>query len=332
MDLKIDTGPDVFDMADWSEMAAKDANAHIFSLPDWHRIWWDEFGAGKQLEVLTFLDPHPVAIAPLMYDDTEEGRRVRFLGGDDLTDYLGPVVGEEGKLPAVAEALIAYMKQEAPHWDVFDAKCLPVPFRFAEWLVEAADRMDLRFTIDDSEVTAVLPLPATFDDYFEALPGKKRHELRRKLRRFSEICPDARVVTATDETLAADVLSFVDLHKGSGGLKGKFFLPERATFFARVAQEFQPLGLLSLDFVESAGRRVAATFSYRHMDTFYLYNSAYDPELRAAAPGLTLVSRLIERSIDQGLTRFDFLRGSERYKFDLGAQRLPLHGVKLTRA
>jgi CelD/BcsL family acetyltransferase involved in cellulose biosynthesis len=40
---------------------------------------------------------------------------------------------------------------------------------------------------------------------------------------------------------------------------------------------------------------------------------------------------LIRRCIEQGMQRFDFLRGTERYKFDLGAERLPLHAVKITR-
>jgi CelD/BcsL family acetyltransferase involved in cellulose biosynthesis len=44
-----------------------------------------------------------------------------------------------------------------------------------------------------------------------------------------------------------------------------------------------------------------------------------------------IVVALIRRCLEQGLARFDFLRGTERYKFDLGAERLPLHAVTITR-
>jgi len=40
---------------------------------------------------------------------------------------------------------------------------------------------------------------------------------------------------------------------------------------------------------------------------------------------------LLRRCLERGMRRFDFLRGTERYKFDLGAERLPLHAVKITR-
>jgi CelD/BcsL family acetyltransferase involved in cellulose biosynthesis len=44
-----------------------------------------------------------------------------------------------------------------------------------------------------------------------------------------------------------------------------------------------------------------------------------------------IVVLLIRRCIEQGMRRFDLLRGTERYKFDLGAERLPLHAVKIMR-
>ena len=54
-------------------------------------------------------------------------------------------------------------------------------------------------------------------------------------------------------------------------------------------------------------------------------------ELRAVSPGLVLVAKLIERSMSEGMRRFDFLRGRERYKFDLGAEALPLHSMTIRR-
>ena len=89
------------------------------------------------------------------------------------------------------------------------------------------------------------------------------------------------------------------------------------------------MGWLSLDFLEVEGARVAATFSFVYSGVFYLYNSAFDASWGAQSPGIVLVVRLIRRAIEQGIRRFDFLRGTERYKFDLGAERLPLHAVQI---
>lgn len=329
VDVKLTDTPASFELLEWKDLVAKDPNRHVFSTPDWHRLWWGEFGLDKKLFVLTFLDPHPVGITALMLDKPQEGGRLRFVGGDDLTDYLGPVSAGVEYLPSIADALINYLRDEIPDWSVFEAKCLPVPFGFAEWLVEAADRLGLQFDIEQDDVTAVLPLPDSFDDYLDQLSRKERHELRRKTRRFEESFPTSTVTTATPATLMIDIATFLGMHRGSEGMKGKFMGPHRAIFFSRVAEAFQPTGMLSLDFMSSSGDTIASTFSLIYGDTFYLYNSAYEPSFRRTSPGLVLASRLIERCIALGFRRFDFLRGAERYKFDLGAQALPLHSVRL---
>lgn len=327
-------GERAFDLPQWRDLVMLDPNSHIFSTLEWNRLWWDSFGEGKRLVVVTFVDPDPVGLAALMIDDTDEGRRIRFLGGDDLTDYLGPLVAGPDHQGPVAEALLNYLSTDLDDWSYFDAKCLPVPFGFSEWFVEAADRLGMTFSVEMTEMTAVLPLPPTFDDYLASLTQKQRHELRRKTRRFEREVPGAALRTATEDSLPADLETFVEMHRKSEGPKGKFMRPERASFFEKVTAEFGPREVLSLDFLElsDAGGAAAATFSFEFHGVFYLYNSAFDQALAPFSPGVVMVAKLIERSIEKGLTRFDFLRGPERYKFDLGAQALPLHSVMLKRS
>lgn len=317
-----------FDLPAWRELLDADPNRHIFATPEWNRLWWTRFGQGKQQGlVLTFSDPETVALAALTIDQTEHGRRVRFLGGDDLTDYQGPLIASERYRPGVAEAFIRYLVETFDDWDYLEAKGLPVPYHFSEWMVEAADRLNLEFELELHELTAVLMLPGSWAEYLAGLSKKKRHELERKTRRFEREAPGAVMRSATDETLEGDIEAFIRLHKTSAGEKGEFMLPSREKFFREVARTLQPLGMLALDFLELEGRPIAATISFRFDNVFYLYNSAYDLNLRSISPGLILVSRLIERSISEKARRFDFLRGRERYKYDLGAEALPLHWI-----
>ncbi len=51
-----------------------------------------------------------------------------------------------------------------------------------------------------------------------------------------------------------------------------------------------------------------------------LYNSGFDPQVREASPGLVLIAHCIEDAIRLGLREYDFLRGRERYKYDLGGR------------
>jgi CelD/BcsL family acetyltransferase involved in cellulose biosynthesis len=122
------------------------------------------------------------------------------------------------------------------------------------------------------------------------------------------------------------------MHRGAEGHKGHFMNPEVAGFFERIACAFMDLGWLRLDFLEVEGRAIASSFSFEIDNRLYLYNSAYEPDAARLSPGLILAANLVESAIERGLTALDFLRGSERYKYALGAAPVPLNNVRLQRS
>ncbi|MDQ3915405.1 MAG: GNAT family N-acetyltransferase [Actinomycetota bacterium] len=330
--MRVHTGLDAFALPVWRDLLARDPDRHVFATPEWNLVWWEEFAAEKELTVLEVRrDGETMALVPL-YRKIEDGRKVlRFVGGIDLTDYLGPVCAAEDRRDA-AGALVEWLRSGDVEWDELDAHNMPVPLGFAEYLVERADTCDFRFALDQEETAAVLPLPAGWDAYLASLDSKERHELKRKRRRLDRDHPDAVFRTATPETLEDDLKTFVGMHRGAEGHKGHFMRPEVATFFERAARAFMPLGWLRLDFLEVGGRAVASTFGFELDGVFYLYNSAYEPDAGRLSPGLMLVSELVKSSIERGLAKFDFLRGPERYKYQLGSQAVPLNNVRVIRS
>ena len=331
LELALDCDERCFELPQWKEVLARDPDRHIFATPEWNRVWWEEFGEGKDLFLLTMRRAGDiVGIVPLYRKHETDRKLLRFLGGVELTDYLGPICAVEDRADVI-EALVSWLGRDEVEWDVFDAHNMPVPFGFGEFLIERADRHGYRFEVDQEETSAILLLPESWDAYLESLDPKERRELKRKNRRFIREVPDAAFRRTTEETLEADLRYFIEMHRGAEGHKGHFMKPEIATFFERAARSLMPLGWLRLDFLEIAGRPVASTFSFELGGRFYLYNSAYEPDVSRLSPGVVLVSRLIEESIERGLTTFDFLRGQERYKYQLGAQAVPLNNVRLFR-
>ena len=320
---------DTFELPEWEQLLNRDPDRHVFATQKWNRLWWEEFGADKELIVLTVRrGSEVVGIVPL-YRKSEGGRAIlRFNGGIDLTDYLGPICSIEDR-NEVAAALVDWLSNTDTVWDEFDAHNMPVPFGFAESLVDHADRRGLEFRLDQEDTSAVLLLPEDWNGYLARLRSKERHELKRKRRRIEREHPDASLRTATEETLDVDLKTFVGMHRGAEGHKGHFMRPEIAGFFERVAHAFSPLGWLRVDFLEVGDRAVASTFSFEVDGRLYLYNSAYEPDAARLSPGLVLVSLLLESAIERGLRVFDFLRGPERYKYQLGAEPVPLNNVRI---
>jgi len=329
LDISVEATEGCFELPEWLDLLSSDPNRQVFAYPCWNRAWWNEFKANKELLFITMRrDGEIVALVPL-YRKIEDGRKIlRFVGGLDLTDYLGPICSHEDRAE-VAAALVDWLTSSESEWDEFDAHNMPVPLGFAEFLVERVDAAGLDYRIEQEETSAVLPLPDDWDTYLQGLRSKERHELRRKRRRVEREHPDTIVRTATEETIDVDFKTFVEMHRGAEGHKGHFMRPEIATFFERLVNEFMPLGWLRIDLLEVGSRAVASTFGFQIERKFYLYNSAYEPDAARLSPGLVLVSELLKRSIREDLELFDFLRGPERYKYQLGARSVPLNNVRV---
>ena len=78
------------------------------------------------------------------------------------------------------------------------------------------------------------------------------------------------------------------------------------------------------------GQRVASVFSLVAGGKMLLYNSGYDPAYAYYSVGLLLKAFLIKKALKEGLQVYDFLRGEERYKYDLGARPLLLYQLVLS--
>lgn len=72
--------------------------------------------------------------------------------------------------------------------------------------------------------------------------------------------------------------------------------------------------------VAHAGTRVVGVLiGFRWKDTFSAYQAGWDPAFAPLSLGTVLVQRAITMSVDDGARIFDFLRGSEPYKYRFGA-------------
>jgi CelD/BcsL family acetyltransferase involved in cellulose biosynthesis len=250
------------------------------------------------------------ALAVLVVDDGV----VRFGGDADLTDYHTP-------LGAGVEALFTEIAVEGVGRE-FDLDSLPI--EAAEPIVKGLERGGIRVGMERHTVAAVLDLPDTIDDYLSRIGKKQRHEVRRKRRRYEEAIGDVIYETRTEPCQAFE--EFFRLHRLSGGAKGMFMTDEHERFFRELLEA--PGWRIDVLRIPDQDRAAAGLFLFADAHGMYLYNSAYDPDLRDASPGVAIIGAAIERAIEDGLGRFDFLKGDEIYKFRLGAEERPLFRVR----
>jgi len=310
----------------WHALLPTSATNTVFSTPEWLESWWQVFSLGRPLHLVTIRrDGALLGIAPLM-QSTDNGRRCRcFIGGLDVSDYfdLLPQAGHE------EDFLSGFLDHLAvdSDWDVVDLHSICACSPTLRLLPDMARARGYAVSVRQEEVCPVVHLPPSWEEYLESLNKKQRHELRRKLRRLqAETLWSWHTVRTADE-LPQGLADFFELHARSSSNKAGFWDDARRTFFRLNAESMLRAGWLHLSFLEINGKRAAAIYAYDYGDTLSLYNSGYDPAQGYYSVGVLLVALGIQEAIGAGKQRFDFLRGSEPYKYTFGAQDTAVFNV-----
>jgi len=173
------------------------------------------------------------------------------------------------------------------------------------------------------EVSPIITLPTTWEEYLESLERTDRKELKRKFKRLETIQHSLRLFKYSESGKFFD--SFVALHKLSSGNKDIFMTNEMKVFFTdlyalSIPEWEQKLAFLFIDNVPAA-----SVLFFESKDRMLLYNSGYDPGQKYYSVGLLLIAQLIHYAIENKKKVFDFLRGNERYKYDLGGKDVKLY-------
>ena len=303
---------------DWTGLVHADPAGTFFHQPSYLKLYWEEFGLTPEHLLLGFAtDDAGRALAAVAFERIEDA--LRFLGGTEVTDYMGPVGLPEAQA-SVAKELWAALS-ERDDWRAADLRGLAGDNAWLGHLRDAASAQGLVVEEEDDKdgVAPYLPLAPTWEAYLERLPSKMRHEIKRKAKKLQADAGPVRIVTAERETLLPLLDRFVELHRMSDGPKGVFMVPGMEIFFRRLGEAFCGDGMFRLTFIEVSGELAAGTIGFVFDGTYSLYNSAFDRKWGNLAPGMVLVGEDIRVAIDEGCSAFDLLKGDYSYKYRFGA-------------
>jgi len=314
----------------WRELVELDPAGTFFHTPEYLKLYWEEFGERPEHLLLAFAEEDDGSqVGAVAFERI--GATLRFLGGTEVTDYMGPV-GLPDRQERVAGALWAALDARRD-WADADLRGLAEDRPWLGLLASAAAGQGLtpEITEDRNGVAPFLELPASWGAYLEHLPSKLRHEIKRKAKKLQAEAGPFRIVTATSDTLTELLDRFVELHRMSEGPKGVFMQPGMEIFFRRLAEEFGPPGIFRLTFIEVGGELAAGTIGFSFGGTFFLYNSAFDRAWGNLAPGMVLVAEDIRLAIEASTEVFDLLRGDYGYKYRFGAAPRAVKRLVVTR-
>jgi CelD/BcsL family acetyltransferase involved in cellulose biosynthesis len=297
----------------WEELLRRCDGHTIFSTWEWLSACWKHFGNGVRLLILLVEDEdNIVGIAPLMYSVHEMfGLRrgtIEFIG-TGASDYCNFILAE--KAGECIDLFIKYLENIAEKWDCVkltdvpeNAECLPYLRKFSKVLKRI------------HECPYVL-LPESYEKFLMNLSRNQRKNIYRTSRRAEETFKVEFTDYSEPQTFYEGMQYLFDLHQKrwrSRGLPG-IFADERARAFnLDIANLFSERRWLCLFLMRLSGKPVAAAYGFKYQSEFYEYISGFDPMYHKYNVGNLLRAHMISKLVQEGIVKFDFMRGAEEYK------------------
>ncbi len=296
----------------------------IFVLPGWLQAWWRVFGSGAELYLCAVRQREKIiGIAPL----SVRGETASIIGSANVCDYVDFVIAPGMERDFFTVLLDDLRQKGISHLDL---KPLRPDSTIITDLVSLARRRKYEVLCHKEDVSVELDLPSTWEEYLATLSKKQRHEVKRKLRRLWEAGKvDYRCVEVGQEV--GDFMdTFLKLFSLSWEEKAKFMTARMESFFRSLAEAMAEIGLLRFGILELDALPVAMIMGFDYNDSMYLYNSAYDPNYSYLSVGLLSKVLCIKESIQRNMKKWDFLRGSEPYKYHIGGTEITLYSCQIT--
>jgi len=248
------------------------------------------------------------------------GNVIHFNGCVEETDYLDIITRAEDAQEAWTAVFDILHSDQSSDWEIIDLCNVPADSPTRQIVPTLVAQHELFLQESIHEVCPIISLPATFDDYLAQIDSKQRREVKRKLRRAKGA--EVQFVTITDrDELETAVNEFLDLLQASMHEKRDWRTNVRRAVFQDTAHAALEADTLQLMFAEVEGVRGATLFNFDYNDRVWVYNSGIDTsQFGNLSLGIVLTAHAIETAIENGRSKFDFLRGNEVYKYRFGAK------------
>jgi CelD/BcsL family acetyltransferase involved in cellulose biosynthesis len=335
LDTVLEAGPGPVASPEWAAFVASQGT--IFHTGHFLLPWWHDRLAGhpsSRLVTARVLDGG--RLIGVCVFELSDGV-LSFAGGADVVDYMGPVA-LAGRETEVAQALALCMFEdlgmfEDLAWDRARLAGLVHDDPTASAFIDAVRRLAPCAVAQPYDRAPRIDRAP--DGYLALLNSKRRADVLRKRNRLAEAVGELELVVSTSADVA-DRVERLLAWKADAGPETREFVALYGRFVRTLVGTLAAVDAAHVVELHAGGRPLASVIVLSHRDTTYIYNMAYDQNLAAEdghaglAPGVVLVSLLVERTLDRGL-RFDFLKGAQDYKLRLGGNPVDLIGITLER-
>jgi hypothetical protein len=317
----IDTIEQFYELSEyWNDLLVLSRSNTICLTFEWIYTWAECFLAtDRKLFVLAIYEKERlIGIAPWCIHEIagplQPFRQIEFLGTPEMgSDYLDVII-KKGKEKVITQCIYEYVfGQAAQCWETVLLQDIPSDSLFLNYFLENLREDGKYVLIREGPLCPTVELPNSWQDYLKDLSSNRREQFRRHhrlLKRRGEVKYE-KIIQGKDDRWNMD--RFISLYENWWGKEqDKNFYTHLRQFAARCASQFW----LQMDFLSVNGTDVAALFHSRYNGNLSMHLMAVDKEFRKKiSVGNILVGLCLQEAISDGIKLYDFLKGTEDYKF-----------------
>ena len=309
----------------WNQCLRHSDHDTVFLTWDWLYTWWEVYGVNKDLSILIFRDDDGqcVGIAPFcVAHERAFGipiRVMKLIGSEEVCSEYLDVIVHKARANDVKRATAVYLQSAAVRWDILFFSDVREDSNIGAILNEWSRTNKTTIHERIQTTNPFLRLPGREEVYLAGLGQNRRGSIQRKARKLERehgfVISSITDGSDLDKAFAA----FVALHQRawtSRGLPGMFKRRRFLEFHHRIARRFAASDWLRLWFLLTGNTAVASLYGFHYRDTFYYYQSGFDPDWKPYGVGMVLLNHTILEAIRSNLNEYDFLRGDAAYKWD----------------
>lgn len=290
----------------WNTLVEQ-CNGSVFMTWHYQKVWWEVFGRGKLLIVVSYENEQPIAIAPLF---TDEGM-IYFVGsgGSDYLHFIGDI-GDEHVLLQMLYTTIG----KVPEFVGFLFYHIPTSFRMWEKFDVVSRKLGLLLIIEGEQVAPSMSIKSSPQIARVAVQKKSllRHEAWFKKNGNLEVqhCSSSKEILPWLER-------FFEQHQHRWAVTpypSLFNNTIQCLFYKRLAEAADESGWLRFNVVLHNEVPVAFHFGFLYNNSFLWYKPSFDIRMAKHSPGELLLRQLLIYAIDNSVKTFDFGLGDEAFK------------------
>lgn len=313
---------------DWNRLLMESSRPVPFLTWEWVSTWWQHFGAHSRLFVIVARDEmkRVVGIAPLRLTlrrtfGMVPVRSLEFLGHRGsvvCVDHLDFMTGLSHRAE-ICSGLVDEIMRRGDEWDSLVLADLAEDSLVPELFAALQHGPDVSLSCRPQEQCPYAILPPRWEILLNSIKAKYRSNIKRRRDRLYENFQATFDSNCSVGQVMPHMQILERLHGSSRnrrGQAGNFSVRPYRDFHRAVAERMAQSGLLYLARLDCNGSPVAALYGFYLGERLFGYQTGFDATWDRWGVGAVLQARIFEDAVERlHATEYDFLRGTEPYKY-----------------